>query len=813
MNNYMKTIISGLKQWVSSQKSDWNQNDSSAANFIKNRPFYSEEKEKVLFSSNSLSSQRFTLTQPLVKGNTYTVVFNGTTYQCLAKEYDGYIMIGNNAIYEYDGGIETDTGEPFAIEGMYNRDGFYGYVYYADTVVEAPSISILGTVEEVHQIDKKYVPMPDLADVAHTGDYGDLLNLPTIYPDPVRYSSQDYDSYSKKIARTNIAALGVEQPNKYSGKIVRITSQVFVLLPEIGSTHVYVSRDRCLTWQQVVLDSSVARPWVDATLGSGNNIIILSRDGQMCSCTNYGTFLKTFTLPSAVSSLAPFKAIATIGNWKIVLVPESGNQVAIANSGSYQAFTIRTLPFSAEWGYAIASYNLGSRVMLIPKEGNKTVDIQNNSTYERALPKNGVWLEPKVKHYTQGSIIYLIDEQGTSIYGFGSSAWAETNISSSGINPLVLLSGDIIIPKNGDQEYWYYTSRSVNGYSSYGWDREPGMNFNGVFPTSIDSYSSIGKGEGELILKVNNELYFGTQIKENSKTKIIWYKTVINNGSVQNEHIANGIEPFLRDKGYSESVVVSSIGNNSIIQKNGDNLAIGNYAKATGLSTLAYGNYASSEGKGEIESAKLTGEANATVYNTNLISRFATNNLVIYKDIIAKVVAVDSTAETVTLDRTLSSQAFSDTVRIQKNGYAYGEGSHSEGMQTITKGEAAHSEGAYTIASGYASHAEGSFTIAASGHQHVEGIYNIEDSNSRYAHIVGNGESDFARSNAHTLAWDGNAWFAGNIYVGGTGQDSAAAVKVAIVPFPTEADEGKILRVVNGAPTWVALSSAEEASF
>lgn len=33
----------------------------------------------------------------------------------------------------------------------------------------------------------------------------------------------------------------------------------------------------------------------------------------------------------------------------------------------------------------------------------------------------------------------------------------------------------------------------------------------------------------------------------------------------------------------------------------------------------------------------------------------------------------------------------------------------------------------------------------------------------KYAHIVGNGESDSARSNAHTLDWDGNAWYAGSV--------------------------------------------------
>jgi hypothetical protein len=37
-----------------------------------------------------------------------------------------------------------------------------------------------------------------------------------------------------------------------------------------------------------------------------------------------------------------------------------------------------------------------------------------------------------------------------------------------------------------------------------------------------------------------------------------------------------------------------------------------------------------------------------------------------------------------------------------------------------------------------------------------------------YIHIVGNGTSDTARSNAHTLDWDGNAWYSGDVYVGST---------------------------------------------
>jgi hypothetical protein len=69
-------------------------------------------------------------------------------------------------------------------------------------------------------------------------------------------------------------------------------------------------------------------------------------------------------------------------------------------------------------------------------------------------------------------------------------------------------------------------------------------------------------------------------------------------------------------------------------------------------------------------------------------------------------------------------------------------------------------------ASGDYSHAEGRETIAAGVNSHVQGAYNLKDNGNRYAHIVGNGKHG-NRSNAHTLDWEGNAWFQGEVYVGG----------------------------------------------
>lgn len=97
---------------------------------------------------------------------------------------------------------------------------------------------------------------------------------------------------------------------------------------------------------------------------------------------------------------------------------------------------------------------------------------------------------------------------------------------------------------------------------------------------------------------------------------------------------------------------------------------------------------------------------------------------------------------------------------------ARGIGAHAEGYFTLAQGEYSHSEGYYSEAHGDYCHVEGKDTIARGYAQHVQGAYNIEDADGTYIHIVGNGEDTEYRSNAHTLDWDGNAWYAGKVSAG-----------------------------------------------
>ena len=93
--------------------------------------------------------------------------------------------------------------------------------------------------------------------------------------------------------------------------------------------------------------------------------------------------------------------------------------------------------------------------------------------------------------------------------------------------------------------------------------------------------------------------------------------------------------------------------------------------------------------------------------------------------------------------------------------HAEGPYSHAEGKETYAMESASHAEGYSTRANGNCSHTEGYGTQADDPNMHVQGRSN--KSTSGYAHVVGNGSSFYERSDAHTLDWDGNAWYAGTV--------------------------------------------------
>ena len=155
---------------------------------------------------------------------------------------------------------------------------------------------------------------------------------------------------------------------------------------------------------------------------------------------------------------------------------------------------------------------------------------------------------------------------------------------------------------------------------------------------------------------------------------------------------------------------------------------------------------------------------------------------------------------------------------------ASGDMAHAEGQGSTASGRVSHAEGYSTEANGVCSHAQGEKTIANGDYQHVEGRYNVEDTTNKYVHIVGNGNNLSnveKRSNAHTIDWDGNVWFSGDIKVGGISYDDENAKEIATKEYvDNKMGTGNDLELIGQTPVTlsedtdiVVLSSEEECNY
>lgn len=140
---------------------DWLQNDSTASDYIKNRPFYDGVPVKqeiipesnVSFSkfANGLMFADFPENLLPIEGETYYVYWDGAEYACVCSLVEGNVAcFGNKHIV--DGGYD-DTGEPFIFVGA---DGCI--VYTSDNSTYEHLIGIAQFLPQIKQIDKKYIP-------------------------------------------------------------------------------------------------------------------------------------------------------------------------------------------------------------------------------------------------------------------------------------------------------------------------------------------------------------------------------------------------------------------------------------------------------------------------------------------------------------------------------------------------------------------------------------------------------------------------------------------------------------------------------
>lgn len=122
-------------------QSDWNQNNISAVDYVKNRPFYSETRNVTVENAEEVKLNNFPV---FAVGDTVTVNVDGVEHSLVAYYDDVYATIGDTT-------NSIDSGE-----GQLGWQIYVGNIAVWFYAKEAHTVSY--SVEEVVKIDEKYLP-------------------------------------------------------------------------------------------------------------------------------------------------------------------------------------------------------------------------------------------------------------------------------------------------------------------------------------------------------------------------------------------------------------------------------------------------------------------------------------------------------------------------------------------------------------------------------------------------------------------------------------------------------------------------------
>ena len=205
---------------------DWNQNDSAAADYVKNRPFYTSDRvENVLVEESTVSfaenrglyMAQFPSTFEATVGETYKVSWDGAAYESSCVVFSGMTIIGNLSLMGYG----SDTGEPFI---MNVENGKRIHIATADTSA-SHTISISGYIESVVKINPKYLPMasetePGIIELNNLDKY--VLSLvKEEYFNPIEFQISGYGDANTIEECANINnSYGIYIPGKLSGAVL-----------------------------------------------------------------------------------------------------------------------------------------------------------------------------------------------------------------------------------------------------------------------------------------------------------------------------------------------------------------------------------------------------------------------------------------------------------------------------------------------------------------------------------------------------------------------------------------------------------------
>lgn len=186
-----KTLIKGLVQKMKSFRGNWEQNDPTADDYIKNRPFYAEVKESKVYAiprqgytfdvGEYAAAYQGNIYQDITDDKIYTIEIDNNSFELKCKTLDAdpvdlkyfgslsvFVMATNNCdratastiVLEQKGIEDSDENFCIAIISIPDSNEKICLIGVEDVISETHSVAMysIEDIEKVHKIDNKYLP-------------------------------------------------------------------------------------------------------------------------------------------------------------------------------------------------------------------------------------------------------------------------------------------------------------------------------------------------------------------------------------------------------------------------------------------------------------------------------------------------------------------------------------------------------------------------------------------------------------------------------------------------------------------------------
>ena len=736
----MKTILSGVQTWtkgkIKESTADWNQNDPNADSYVKNRTHWEEVQKKLLVSNEKIANYwgaQLNNSIQLEEDATYIINVNGVRYELTAQynEYWDWICAGNRL---YIDGVDDGSGVPFVFDGGWINAPFGEYTVSVSTLID-------GVETEVIEEQTVYIM------------WFRSLGENTLHPGNVYRVKFDDDTYEfTAVENADASAVIIGDMLQYPCEVwcydgwLELYSMVpgyhYIDIVDVTNDSQIVSECLIGEYGWWSIDDGIKLP----KLQEGESYTI-TWNGAQYTCIG-----KNF-----------YDGIYIGNNVYLYLDGSTDNPVDTKEPFVFGYYPMDDFAFVCLNPNQVATYSVAENKTVVHKLDSKYLDLDLSLKMDRNNPVGtGSFSMNRLDDSEIGEYSHAegMDIVASGIYshaeGWGTTA---SGHSSHAEGQYTTASGAYSHAEGAETTASEYSSHAEGGSTtaSGAYSHAEGClsstDANATARTVNSStlgYASHAEGYGTVAKGAVSHAEGNGTTASGSNSHAEGWNTVASGTS-------------------SHAEGSSTIASGSFSHAEGSSTtASGDYSHAEGNVTKAYGNHSHTSGLGTVaygESKFVTGEYNEYGYeildsDSSLYITFKISNTYYFSDkyqLDIKTGKVTLVSPREVLGQDIASQL--DEMRgcymiAPRSGQALQTGPTGYRMIRID-------QDTYVTEPNYQG------TCSLYGSRTIE-ISNAPNFRGTYVHIVGNGTSDTARSNAHTLAWDGTAWYAGDIYVGST---------------------------------------------